>query len=213
MIMEERIQDVYDAVLNGAMGDTSSKVKNALESGHSPDTILNEGLIKAMGEIGQRFEAGEVYVPEMLISAKSMKFGLELLRPHLVAADVQPLGRVVIGTVQGDLHDIGKNLVGMMMEGAGFEVVDLGVDVKAEDLIEAVKEHKPDILALSALLTTTMVNMKTAINMLEEAGLKGEFKIMVGGAPVTQEFADEIGADGFRSDASQAASLAKSFFD
>ena len=207
--MDEKIQEVYNAVLNGAMGETSGKVQDALDAGNTPDAILNEGLITAMGEIGQRFEDGEVYVPEMLISAKSMKFGLELLRPHLVTADVKPLGRVVIGTVQGDLHDIGKNLVGMMMEGAGFEVIDLGVDVKAEDLIEAVKEHNPDIVALSALLTTTMGNMKSAIELLEDAGIKGDVKVIVGGAPVTQEFADEIGADGFRSDASQAANLAK----
>ena len=165
MNMEEKIQEVYNAVLNGAMGETSGRVQDALDAGYTPVVILNEGLIAAMGEIGQRFEAGEVYVPEMLISAKSMKFGLELLRPHLVEADVKPLGRVVIGTVQGDLHDIGKNLVGMMMEGAGFEVIDLGVDVNAEDLIEAVKEHTPNIVALSALLTTTMGNMKKAINM------------------------------------------------
>jgi 5-methyltetrahydrofolate--homocysteine methyltransferase len=209
--MEEKIQTVYEAVLNGAMAETSGKVQDALDAGLDPDVILNDGLITAMGEIGQRFEDGEVYVPEMLISAKSMKFGLELLRPHLVAADVQPLGRVVIGTVQGDLHDIGKNLVGMMMEGAGFEVIDLGVDVKAEDLVEAVKEHKPDIVALSALLTTTMGSMRKSIEMLVDAGFKNEVKVMVGGAPVTQDFADEIGADGFRSDASQAANLAKSF--
>lgn len=136
--MEDKIQEIYQAVLNGAMADTSGKVQDAIDAGNAVDTILNEGLIAAMSEIGQLFEAGEVYVPEMLISAKSMKFGLELLRPHLVAADVQPLGRVIIGTVQGDLHDIGKNLVAMMMEGAGFDVIDLGVDVKPEELIEAV---------------------------------------------------------------------------
>ncbi|RLD02765.1 MAG: cobalamin-binding protein, partial [Chloroflexota bacterium] len=162
-----------------------------------------------MGEIGKLFEAGEVYVPEMLISAKSMKFGLELLRPHLVAADVQPIGKVIIGTVQGDLHDIGKNLVGMMMEGVGFEVIDLGTNVKPEELIEAINEHKPDIVAMSALLTTTMGNMKTAISMITEAGLRDTVKVMIGGAPVTQDYADEIGADGFGIDASQAASLAK----
>ena len=207
--MEEKIQAVYDAVLIGAMADTSDLVQEALDAGHNADTILKEGLIAAMGEIGQKFEAGEAYVPEMLISAKSMKFGLELLRPHLVAADVQPLGRVIIGTIQGDLHDIGKNLVGMMMEGAGFEVINLGVDVKPAALIEAIKEHKPDIVALSALLTTTMVNMKTAIAMMDEAGVKDGLKVMIGGAPVTQEYADEIGADGFGLDASQAAGLAK----
>ena len=207
--MEEKIQAVYDAVMNGAMAETSTFVQDALDSGLGADAILKEGLISAMGEIGQRFEAGEVYVPEMLISAKSMKFGLELLRPHLVEADVQPLGKVVIGTVQGDLHDIGKNLVGMMMEGAGFEVVDLGVDVKPEDLIEAIKEHQPDIVAMSALLTTTMGNMQTAITMMEDAGVKNSLKVMIGGAPVTQDYADEIGADGFSVDASQAANLAK----
>ena len=207
--MENTIQAVYDAVINGAMADTSGFVQEALDAGQGADIILKEGLIAAMGEIGQKFEAGEVYVPEMLISAKSMKFGLELLRPHLVAADVQPLGKVVIGTVQGDLHDIGKNLVGMMMEGAGFDVIDLGVDVKPEEMIEAIKEHQPDILAMSALLTTTMGNMKTAIAMLEEAGVKESLKIMIGGAPVTQDYADEIGADGFSVDASQAANLAK----
>ncbi len=207
--MEEKIQAIYQAVINGAMADTSGFVQDAIDAGLAADAILNNGLIAAMGEIGQKFEDGEVYVPEMLISAKSMKFGLELLRPHLVEADVQPLGRVIIGTVQGDLHDIGKNLVSMMMEGAGFEVIDLGVDVKPEELIEAVKEHKPDIVAMSALLTTTMGNMKTAINMMEEAKIKNTLKIMIGGAPVTQEYADEIGADGFSVDASQAASLAK----
>jgi len=207
--MEEKIKEVYQAVLNGAMADTSGKVQDAIDAGNDVNTILNEGLIAAMSEIGQLFEAGEAYVPEMLISAKSMKFGLELLRPHLVAADVQPLGRVIIGTVQGDLHDIGKNLVAMMMEGAGFDVIDLGVDVKPEELIEAVNEHHPDIVALSALLTTTMVNMKTAITMMEEKGVLGNLKVMIGGAPVTQEYADEIGADGFSEDASQAATLAK----
>ena len=207
--MVEKIQAIYEAVLNGAMADTSGFVQEAIDAGLEADVILKEGLIAAMSEIGQEFEAGEVYVPEMLISAKSMKFGLELLRPHLVAADVQPLGKVIIGTVQGDLHDIGKNLVGMMMEGAGFEVIDLGVDVKPEELITAIRENKPDIVAMSALLTTTMVNMKTAITMMEDAGLDNEVSVMIGGAPVTQEYADEIGADGFGMDASQAASLAK----
>ena len=207
--MEEKIQAVYDAVLNGAMADTSGLVQQALDAGIDADTILKKGLIAAMSEIGARFESGEAYVPEMLISAKSMKFGLELLRPHLVAADVQPVGKVIICTVQGDLHDIGKNLVGMMMEGAGFDVIDLGADVKPKDLIEAIKEHKPDIVAMSALLTTTMGNMKTVITMMEDAGVNNELSVMIGGAPVTQDFADEIGADGFGVDASQAANVAK----
>jgi len=207
--MEEKIQAVYDAILNGAMADTSGFVQEAIDAGLEADVILEEGLIAAMSEIGQKFESGEAYVPEMLISAKSMKFGLELLRPHLVAADVQPVGKVIIGTVQGDLHDIGKNLVAMMMEGAGFEVVDLGADVKPEKIIEAIEEHKPDIVAMSALLTTTMGNMKTVITKMEDAGVKKGICVMIGGAPVTQDYADEIGADGFGIDASQAASLAK----
>ncbi len=207
--MEEKIQAVYEAVLNGAMADTSGFVQEAIDAGLEAEVILKEGLIAAMSEIGQKFESGEAYVPEMLISAKSMKFGLELLRPHLVAADVQPIGKVIIGTVQGDLHDIGKNLVAMMMEGAGFEVIDLGADVKPEKIIEAIEEHKPDIVAMSALLTTTMGNMKTVITKMEDAGVNKGISIMIGGAPVTQDYADEIGADGFGIDASQAASLAK----
>jgi len=207
--MNEKIQAVYDAVLNGAMADTTGLVQEAIDAGLEADVILKEGLIAAMSEIGHKFETGEAYVPEMLISAKSMKFGLELLRPHLVAADVQPVGKVIIGTVQGDLHDIGKNLVAMMMEGAGFEVIDLGADVKPEKIIEAIEEYKPDIVAMSALLTTTMGNMKTVITMMEDAGVNDEISIMIGGAPVTQDYADEIGADGFGIDASQAASLAK----
>lgn len=209
MAKEEKIQVIYEAVINGGMAKTADFVQEAVDADFPANTILQEGLIAAMGEIGRLFESGECYVPEMLISAKSMKFGLEVLRPHLVAADVKPLGRVVIGTVQGDLHDIGKNLVGMMMEGAGFEVIDLGVDTKPEELIEAVKEHKPDIVALSALLTTTMGNMKTALTMMEEAGIRDELKVMIGGAPVTQEYAEQINADGYALDASQAASLAK----
>jgi len=207
--MEEKIQAVYEAVLHGAMADTTGLVQEALDAGIEADTILKEGLITAMSEIGQRFESGEAYVPEMLISAKSMKFGLELLRPLLVAADVQPIGKVIIGTIQGDLHDIGKNLVGMMMEGAGFEVIDLGVDVKPAQLLEAINEHKPDIVAMSALLTTTMGNMKSAIVEMEGAGVKDGLKVMIGGAAVTQDYADEIGADGFGIDASQAATVAK----
>ncbi len=207
--MEVKIQAVYDAVLNGAMADTTGFVQEAIDAGLEAEVILKEGLIAAMSEIGQKFESGEAYVPEMLISAKSMKFGLELLRPHLVAADVQPIGKVIIGTVQGDLHDIGKNLVAMMMEGAGFEVIDLGADVKPEKIIEAIEEHKPDIVALSALLTTTMGNMKTVITKMEDAGVNNGISVMIGGAPVTQDYADEIGADGFGIDASQAASLAK----
>ncbi|MCP4141761.1 MAG: cobalamin-binding protein [Chloroflexi bacterium] len=207
--MESNIESVYESVVSGEMQATANKVQIALDSGLSANNILQNGLISAMGEVGKLFEEGEFFVPEMLISANSMKFGLNLLRPYLVAEDVQPLGKVLLATVQGDLHDIGKNLVGMMLEGSGFEVIDMGIDVKPEDLIEAVKEHKPDIVGLSALLTTTMVNMKTAITMMEDAGMRDGVKIIVGGAPVTQDYANQVGADGFGKDASEAANIAK----
>jgi len=207
--MESNIKSVYESVVNGEMQATANKVQVALDSGLSANNILQNGLISAMGEVGKLFEEGEFFVPEMLISANSMKFGLNLLRPYLVAEDVQPLGKVLLATVQGDLHDIGKNLVGMMLEGGGFEVIDMGIDVKPEELIDAVKEHKPDIVGLSALLTTTMVNMKTAITMMEEAGVRDGVKIIVGGAPVTQDYANQVGADGFGKDASEAANIAK----
>ena len=207
--MESNIKSVYESVINGEMQATANKVQIALDSGLSANNILQNGLISAMGEVGKLFEEGEFFVPEMLISANSMKFGLNLLRPYLVAEDVQPLGKVLLATVQGDLHDIGKNLVGMMLEGGGFEVIDMGIDVKPEELIEAVKEHKPHIVGLSALLTTTMVNMKTAITMMEDAGVRDSVKIIIGGAPVTQDYANQVGADGFGKDASEAANLAK----
>jgi 5-methyltetrahydrofolate--homocysteine methyltransferase len=162
-----------------------------------------------MEEVGRRFEGGEFYVPEMLISARAMKSGLALLRPHLISANVQAVGKVVIGTVQGDLHDIGKNLVGMMLEGAGFEVIDLGVDVSAEKYVAAVKEHRPDIIACSALITTTMPRMEVIVSSLREAGLRDRVKVMVGGAPVTDKYATDIGADGYAPDAASAATRAK----
>jgi 5-methyltetrahydrofolate--homocysteine methyltransferase len=163
-----------------------------------------------MGEVGRLFEAGEYYVPEMLISARAMQAGLGLLKPLLVDSDIKPTGNVVIGTVKGDLHDIGKNLVGMMLEGAGFEINDLGTDVTPENFISVINEGDVDILAMSALLTTTMPMMETTIKAVDEAGLRNAVKIIIGGAPVTNEYAEKIGADGFAPDASQAASLAKS---
>jgi 5-methyltetrahydrofolate--homocysteine methyltransferase len=162
-----------------------------------------------MEEVGRRFERGEFYVPEMLISARAMKSSLALLRPHLIAANVEAIGKVVIGTVQGDLHDIGKNLVGMMLEGVGFEVVDLGADVSPEKYVDAVKEHQPDLVACSALLTTTMPRMDNIITSLREAGLRDRVKVMIGGAPVTGKYATDIGADGYAPDAASAASRAK----
>jgi 5-methyltetrahydrofolate--homocysteine methyltransferase len=193
------------------MGATPGNVQTALDAGLAPDVILNEGMISAMSEVGQLFEEGEYFVPEMLISARAMQAGLSVLKPHLVASGVEPLGTVIVGTVQGDMHDIGKNLVTMMLEGAGFEVIDLGVDVKPERFIQAIQENKPQVVAMSALLTTTMPKMAVTIDAIREAGILDSVKIMVGGAPVTPEFAEKIGANGYAADASQAATLAKSF--
>jgi 5-methyltetrahydrofolate--homocysteine methyltransferase len=162
-----------------------------------------------MTEVGRRFEEGEYFVPEMLISARAMQSGLAILKPLLVASEVAATGKVVIGTVKGDLHDIGKNLVGMMLEGAGFELVDLGTDIGPEQFVQAVRDHQPDLLGMSALLTTTMPSMKTTVDALVEAGVRDRVKVIVGGAPVTQEYATGIGADGFAVDASRAATLAK----
>lgn len=201
--------DVRQNVIDGDMNRTQELVKRALAEAMPPEQILKDGLISAMAEVGRRFECGEFYVPEMLISARAMKSGLALLRPHLIAANVQAVGKVVIGTVQGDLHDIGKNLVCMMLEGAGFEVVDLGVDVAAEHYVSAVKEHQPELVACSALITTTMPRMDSVIQSLREAGLRDRVKVMIGGAPVTDEYARSIGADGYAPDAASAATLAK----
>jgi 5-methyltetrahydrofolate--homocysteine methyltransferase len=207
--MNEKITVVYQAVLNGEMHDTAPKVQEAIDAGLSANEILNDGLIAAMGEVGRLFEEGEYFVPEMLIAAKSMQSGLNLLRPLLVESGIEPSGKVIMGTVKGDLHDIGKNLVSMMLEGAGFEVVDLGTDVAPETFVEAV-QGGADILGLSALLTTTMPSMVSTIKAIEDSGLRDQVKIIVGGAPLTQEYADQIGADGFAADASRAAALANS---
>ena len=209
--MSNELDDLYEGILDGDMGATPDNVQAALDASLAPDVILNEGMISAMSEVGQLFEEGEYFVPEMLISARAMQAGLGVLKPHLVASGVDPLGKVVVGTVQGDMHDIGKNLVTMMLEGAGFEVVDLGVDVKPERFIEAIRENKPQVVAMSALLTTTMPKMGVTIDAMREAGVLENVKVMVGGAPVTAEFAAKIGADGYAPDASQAATLAKSF--
>jgi 5-methyltetrahydrofolate--homocysteine methyltransferase len=203
------IDDLRQSVIDGDMNLTQELVQKALTENMPPERILKEGLISAMEEVGRRFECNEFYVPEMLVSARAMKSGLALLRPLLTAAHIESVGKVVIGTVQGDLHDIGKNLVGMMLEGAGFEVVDLGVDVTAEKYASAVKELQPDLVACSALITTTMPGMKGVIHMLEEEGLRDRVKVIIGGAPVTDKYAADIGADGFAPDAASAASLAK----
>src|SRR4030066_2445700 len=203
------LDDLRQSVIDGDMSNTQELVKKALVEKMPPEQILKEGLISAMEEVGRRFECGEFYVPEMLISSRAMKSGLALMRPHLIAANIEAVGKVVIGTVQGDLHDIGKNLVGMMLEGAGFEVVDLGTDVSPEKYVAAVKEHRPDIIACSALITTTMPRMKNVILSLKEAGLRDRVKVIIGGAPVTDQYATDIGADGHAPDAASAASRAK----
>ena len=207
--MQNIIPQIYTAVLEGDANAVKELVQQGIEEGLAAQTLLNDGLIAAMNEVGRLFEEGEYFVPEMLVSARAMQAGMNLLRPILVEQDVKPMGRVVIGTVKGDLHDIGKNLVGMMLEGAGFEVIDLGMDVPEEKFLRAIEEHQPHLVGLSALLTTTMGNMKTTIEAMKAAGLRERVKVMLGGAPVTQTFAAQIGADGYAPDASQAVTLAK----
>jgi 5-methyltetrahydrofolate--homocysteine methyltransferase len=208
--MEELVKKIYNGVLEGQHKQVAVDVQAALDGGTNPVVILNEGMIAAMAEVGRLFEVGEYYVPEMLISARAMQTGLAVLKPLLKEADVKPAGRVAIGTVKGDLHDIGKNLVAMMLEGAGFEIKDMGTDVSPEKFVEAVKGGGVDIVALSALLTTTMPNMKATIDALKAAGVREKVKVMIGGAPVTDNYAQQIGADGYSPDASRAVNLAKS---
>jgi len=209
-MMHPILQSIFEAILEGDADQVQTNIQAALQAGIEPNLVLNEGMIAAMREVGARFEAGDFYVPEMLISARAMQGGMALLKPHLQQGDVKSSGKVVIGTVKGDLHDIGKNLVALMLEGAGFEIKDLGTDVAAEDFIAALKAEKADILALSALLTTTMPSMKQTIEMVKAAGLRDQVKIIVGGAPVTEEYARLVGADGYSPDASRAVGLAES---
>ncbi len=202
-------REIADVLKAGNAPKVKELVQAALSEGIEPSEIVNQALIVGMGEIGVLFKNNEVYVPEVLIAARAMQAGLTILKPLLVEKDIQPVGRVALGTVKGDLHDIGKNLVGMMLEGAGFEVVDLGIDVSPDKFIDAVKSGRVECIAMSALLTTTMPGMKDTIEAIKAAGLRDQVKIMVGGAPVTQSFADEIGADGYAPDAASAADLAK----
>ena len=196
------------AVKGGRKKIVEQLVKEALEAGVNAGVILNKGLVPGMNELGEAFKNGEVYVPEVLVAARAMKAGTAILKPLLVAENVQSLGTVAIGTVEGDLHDIGKNLVGMLLEGTGFTVVDLGEDVSPARFVEAVR-NGAQIIGMSALLTTTMTNMKATIDLLKAEGLRDKVKVMVGGAPITQEYADSIGADGYSTDAASAAELAK----
>jgi len=208
--MGSELETIYNAVLEGDAAGTKAGVNAALAAGIAPETVLKEGLISAMGEVGRLFEENEYFVPEMLVSARAMQGGLAILKPQLAAGGTTPAGKVVVGTVKGDLHDIGKNLVAMMLEGAGFEIVDLGTDVSPDKFVGAVIEHKPHAIAMSALLTTTMPSMSNTIKALQEAGVREQVKVMIGGAPVTDGFAKQIGADGYSPDASSAVRLAKS---
>jgi len=208
--MEPVLKELFDSVERGDQKTAAAKVSEALAQGIKPERILNEGMVAAMAQVGKLFEEGEYFVPEMLIAARAMQAGLAILRPQLVAADFKPIAKVVLGTVKGDLHDIGKNLVSMMLEGASFEITDLGTDVGPEKFVQAVRDTGAEIVAMSALLTTTMPNMKNTIEALKEAGLRDKVKVMVGGAPLTDQYAKEIGADGYAPDASRAVALAKS---
>ena len=208
--MNETLSTIYNAILDGDAMGAQEGIQAALAADLKPGDILGEGMIAAMQEVGRRFEEGEYYVPEMLVAARAMQAGLSLLKPALVAGEVKSAGKVAIGTVKGDLHDIGKNLVTLMLEGAGFEVKDLGVDVPPERFVEAISQGDVEIVALSALLTTTMPYMKSTIEAIERARLRHRVKIIVGGAPVTQDFASQIGADGFCADASSAPALVHS---
>jgi 5-methyltetrahydrofolate--homocysteine methyltransferase len=202
------LEEVRAAVVDGQAKVAVAKVDEALAAGIEAGTLLREGLIAGMAEVGQLYEEGEVFVPEMLVAARAMSAALAVLKPHLVAEGVPSNGRVAIGTTQGDLHDIGKNLVAMMLEGSGYEIVDLGVDVPAAKFIEAIRGGA-NVVAMSALLTTTMTNMQSTIEAIREAGLREQVRIIVGGAPITKSYADEIGADGYAEDASSAVRLVK----
>ena len=211
--MEEVLENIFNGILDGDREQVKSNVHDALSAKITPAVILTDSMIAAMSEVGQRFEAGEYYVPEMLIAARAMKEGLAILKPYLKEADIKSPGRVAAGTVRGDLHDIGKNLVCMMLEGAGFEIVDLGTDVTPEKFVDAVQNRGANLIVMSALLTTTMPNMQTTIDALKTAGLREKVKVMIGGAPVTENYARQIGADGYAADASRAVALAKSLVE
>ena len=199
----------YQALSAGKMDEVKTLTQKALDAGESPDRILKDGLIKAMDRIGVQFKNNEIYIPEVLIAARAMHAGLGVLKPILAKSNASAAAKIVIGTVKGDLHDIGKNLVGMMLEGAGFEVIDVGIDSPPEKFVQVAKEKGAQVIGMSALLTTTMMQMKATVEGLQAAGLKGKVKIVVGGAPVTDEFARQIGADGYAPDAASAVGMVK----
>lgn len=205
----EKLKQLADVVINGNAPETEKLTQDILDANIPADKVLNEGLIVGMDEVGRRFKNNEFYVPEVLIAARAMKAGMKILRPKLIESGVKPKAKIVIGTVKGDLHDIGKNLVSMMLEGSGFEVIDLGVDVSPDKFIKACQENGAQAIGMSALLTTTMLNMKSTIEAISEERIRTSVKIIIGGAPVTQSFAHEIGADGYAADAASAVTLLK----
>ena len=207
--MSEIFEKLSTAILEGDSEKTPKLVERGLKQGHTPKELLDNGLIVGMDEVGARFKRGDMFVPEVLMSADSMAAGMIILRPLLVESGVELLGKIVMGTVKGDLHDIGKNLVSMMCEGSGFEIIDIGFNVEPEKFIQAIKEHQPQIVGMSAMLTTTMRAMGHTIKAISEAGLRDQVKIMVGGAPVDKEFSERIGADGYGSNAPSGSDLAK----
>jgi methylmalonyl-CoA mutase cobalamin-binding domain/chain len=209
MSQEDILKGLYDNTLIGNAPEVKDLTNQGLEEGVDPETMLYEALIPSLEEVGARFERGDFFVPEMLIAARAMQGALDILRPLLAETGAQTVGTYVMGTVKGDVHDIGKNLVNIMLEGAGFTVYDLGVNVAPEVFVEKINEHQPDIVGFSAFLTTTMPMFKANINALEKAGIRDDVIVMVGGAPVTQEYADKVGADGYAADASAAVRLAK----
>ncbi len=202
--MSEQLAKLAEMIIAGRIDDVAKLTQELVDAGTDPEVVLSQGLMPGMDVVGRRFKACEMFIPEVLRSAKAMSTGTDILRPLLSDAQVAGAGKFVIGTVKGDLHDIGKNLVAMMFEGAGFQVINLGIDLEAQVFVDAVKEHKPDILGLSALLTTTMPRMAEAINALKEAGIRDQVKIIVGGAPVTAEYAEKIGADAYGPNAAMA---------
>ena len=202
-----KLNELADFIIKGNAPETEKLTKELLDSGAAAEEVLNGGLIKGMEEVGRRFKANEFYVPEVLIAARAMKSGMTLLKPKLAESGVEPVAKIVVGTVKGDLHDIGKNLVSMMLEGSGFEVIDVGVDVSAEKFVQIAKEKGAHAIGMSALLTTTMTNMQDTVEELKKQGMTDSVKVIIGGAPVTQNYADEIGANGYAADAASAVEI------
>ena len=211
--MEKLFEEIKNTVINGKHKEIEDLIENAIQSQLNLDDLINKALIGAMDVVGDRFPKSEIFVPEMLVAAMTMKKGLDKIKPLIKDKDAQSKGKIVLCTVRGDLHDIGKNLVGMMLEGAGFEVIDMGVDVTVENVVAKVSEIQPQVLGLSALLTTTMPEMENVIKVLQARGMRATVKVMVGGAPLSAEFAQKIGADAFGKDAAEAVNLARSFID